>query len=146
MFFLPKHFRIIITTGFMLFSCSVIAQTKAEIDAHKHFWNTPSSADTLINPYSHQLAAKDSGKVLYMKICAVCHGNAGKGDGIAAAGLPQQPADHTSAIVQSQTDGALYYELSNGHSPMPGYKSTLTEKQRWELICYIRSLNKTTKK
>jgi mono/diheme cytochrome c family protein len=84
--------------------------------------------------------------MVYQHICAVCHGTGGKGDGVAAGGLNVVPADHTSAFVQLQTDGSLFYEISNGHPPMPAYKSVLSARQRWQLINYIRTLDKTKSK
>ena len=84
----------------------------------------------------------DTGKVLYQKTCSVCHGTSGKGDGIAAVGLMVKPANHTSQNVQQQKDGVLFYKISNGRVPMPPFKSKLTEKQRWALVNYIRTLSK----
>src|SRR6185369_1520652 len=118
-------------------SMTLVAQ-KETMDAHKRRWDTPAWSDTLKNPFIHVSTAADSGKVIYMKICSVCHGTSGKGDGVAAAGLAVRPANHTADNVQLQTDGSLYYELTNGHAPMPAYKTVLTDKQRWWLICFIR--------
>lgn len=126
---------------------SAFSQTPSDVLAHKRRWDTPAWTDTITNPYTHISSSADSGKVTYMKICSVCHGNGGKGDGVAAAGLPIKPANHTGVIVQSQTDGSLYYELTNGHAPMPAYKTILTDRQRWQLICFIRTLKpKSAKK
>ena len=122
------------------------SNTEKEIADMKRRWDTPAWTDTLKNPVAHNAAATDSGKILYQKNCVVCHGTGGKGDGVAAAGLSMKPADHTSPNVQLQTDGSLWWELSNGHSPMPAYKNVLTAKQRWELINYIRTLDKTKAK
>lgn len=118
---------------------------KESIENHKRRWDTPAWTDTLTNPYTNIHFSSDSGKVIYMKICSVCHGTSGKGDGVAAAGLTIKPADHTSPNVQLQKDGSLFYELSNGHAPMPAYKTILTEKQRWQLVCYIRTLKSKNK-
>lgn len=132
---------------FILTSLNTFSQTKEDIAAHKKKWETPAWADTIHNPYAHIASSADSGKVIYLKICSVCHGTGGKGDGVAAAGLTIKPANHTAAIVQSQTDGAIWHELSNGHAPMPAYKTILTDKQRWEVVCFIRTLKpKTAKK
>lgn len=137
---MPNSISLIIFLFFISNFSNAQANQKA-LDAHKRKWDTPAWTDTLRNPYVHHaVAAADSGKVIYQKICSVCHGVSGKGDGIAAAGLAVQPANHTSDIVQLQSDGSLYYELTNGHAPMPAYKTVLSDKQRWELICYIRTL------
>ena len=127
---------------FLLLTSSSITSLaqKETFEAHKRRWDTPAWTDTIKNPYATVNSAADSVKVIYMKICSVCHGNSGKGDGIASAGLTIKPADHTSSNVQLQTDGSLFYEVSNGHAPMPAYKTILTDKQRWRLICYIRTL------
>ena len=126
---------------------SVQAQSKDQMADHMHNWNIPTWTDTIKNPYAHITSAADSGKVLYLRVCSVCHGNGGKGDGIAAAGLATVPANHTSTMVQSHSDGTLFYEITNGHAPMPAYKAILSEKQRWQLVCFIRTLKpKSTKK
>lgn len=106
----------------------------------------PASADTIKNPIKGNVASIISGKKIYTQYCVTCHGDKGKGDGIAAPGLPKPPADHTSGFVQNQTDGALYWIITIGNNPMPSYKKTLPSSQRWQVINYIRTLAKTTKK
>ncbi|HUZ60059.1 MAG TPA: c-type cytochrome [Hanamia sp.] len=108
-------------------------------------WVAPKEADNLKNPLAGNTEILKYAKVLYVSYCGPCHGNNGKGDGIAAAGLTVKPADHTSAKVQAQTDGALFWMMTTGRSPMPSYKTTLPEIQRWELVNYIRSLAKNKK-
>lgn len=105
-------------------------------------WVAPSSADTIKNPLKGNADATTAGKKLYATYCVVCHGDKGKGDGIAAAGLNPRPADHTSAKVQSQTDGAIFWKLTNGRPPMASYAKTLTVTQRWQVINYMRTLKK----
>ena len=73
--------------------------------------------------------------------CVPCHGPGGKGDGVAAAALPTKPADWTSAKVQKETDGEIFWKISNGRGPMPPWKH-LSEKDRWEVVNYIRTLKK----
>jgi len=68
-----------------------------------------------------------------------------KGDGVASAGLSKPPADHTSPPVQQQTDGAIFWKISEGNTPMPGYKKGLSETQIWQLVDYIRTLSKARK-
>ncbi len=107
---------------------------------------SPASADAIINPLKGIAEATLEGKKIYIQYCVTCHGNKGKGDGIAAPGLAKPPADHTSDFVQKQTDGALYWIISQGNNPMPTYKTTLTETQRWQVVNFIRTLAKTKKK
>lgn len=105
-------------------------------------WPVPSNMVALSNPYKGDANSVKQGKVLYMSYCAPCHGNSGKGDGPAAAALNPKPANHTSSAIQQEPDGSLFYKLSEGRKPMPTYKTTLTDAQRWSLINYIKSLGK----
>jgi mono/diheme cytochrome c family protein len=106
----------------------------------------PKSADDLVNPLKSNAAATSDGGKTYATYCSPCHGTKGKGDGIAAAGLNKIPADHTSAAVQVQTDGAIFWKISEGNNPMPGYKKIFSETQIWQLVDYIRTLSKSSKK
>lgn len=107
---------------------------------------SPASADEIKNPLKGNAIATDEGKKIYVQFCVTCHGTKGKGDGIAAPGLPKRPADHTSDFVQKQTDGAIFWIITEGNTPMPTYKKVLTESQRWQVVNYIRTLAKTPKK
>ena len=71
--------------------------------------------------------------------CVTCHGAAGKGDGVAAAALNPKPANWTSDKVKADSDGVLFCKMSNGRGPMPPWKH-LPDKERWDLVNYIRSL------
>lgn len=104
-------------------------------------WVTPQAQKNVKNPLSNKTEVAD-GKVLYVANCAPCHGNKGRGDGPAAQALTPKPADHSSALVQSETDGSLFWKLSEGRNPMPSYKKILTDRQRWELVSYIRTLSR----
>jgi mono/diheme cytochrome c family protein len=109
-------------------------------------WVSPKVAQDVKNPVAVDKTVLTEAKVLYSTNCAPCHGDKGRGDGAAAAALNPKPADHSSAVVQSETDGSLFWKLSEGRNPMPSYKKMLTDKQRWELVNYIRTLAKTPKK
>ena len=51
-------------------------------------------------------------------------------------------ADLTSDYVQNQTDGELFWKISEGRKPMPLAKITLTDDQRWDVINYVRTFKK----
>ncbi len=109
-------------------------------------WVVPKDAASVKNPMAASAAVLSDAKTLYTGNCAPCHGDKGKGDGPAASGLTPKPADHSSALIQSEPDGSLFWKLSEGRNPMPGYRKIFTDQQRWELICYIRTLAKLPKK
>jgi len=105
-------------------------------------WVAPSSFNELKNPFTENVAPAKLGKKTYSIYCAVCHGNSGKGDGAAAASLNPKPSDHTSILVQGETDGSLYWKMTEGRGTMASFKQILTDDQRWQLVCYIRTLAK----
>lgn len=122
-------------------SMMVISFLFIGINSHaQEKWVAPASADEIVNPLKGDANAADSGKRTYKMLCVVCHGAKGKGDGVGGAGLKPKPTDFTSAEVQAQTDGALFWKLEEGRSPMASYKTAIPEKKRWEIINYIRTL------
>ena len=82
--------------------------------------------------------------------CWECHGNLGKGDGEKAAGLkddfgfPVRPADLTSGQFKSgPAVQDIFRTMSTGLSgtPMPSYRDSLSEQDRWALAYYVVSLS-----
>jgi mono/diheme cytochrome c family protein len=78
-------------------------------------------------------------KLVSDKACTACHGDTGKGDGPGAAALNPKPANWTSAAIQSESDGCLFWKISTGRGAMPPWAS-LTETERWQIIHYLRTL------
>ncbi len=108
--------------------------------AQEH-WPAPESEKAKKNPLPNDKKVIEQGEKIAKINCASCHGAKGKGDGAAAVALNPKPADWTSDHVQSQTDGELFWKISNGRGPMPPWKH-LPENDRWAVIRYIRSLKK----
>jgi mono/diheme cytochrome c family protein len=118
---------------------SVLAAGAAGVWAQGE-WKAPASEKGKANP-EKGAGAVAAGKKSAETNCVSCHGPMGKGDGVAAAALSPKPADWTSAKVQSETDGELFWKITNGRGPMPPWKH-LPEKERWSLVAFIRSLKK----
>ncbi|NOX36756.1 MAG: cytochrome c [Calditrichaeota bacterium] len=119
-----------------------MADTTSDVRAQSSKWVAPSWADTLSNPYKNDVKATEAGKTIFNQLCAICHGNSGKGDGVAGMALNPRPANLTSDAVQSQSDGALYWKITTGRPPMASYRESLTDEQRWQVVNYIRQLGK----
>jgi mono/diheme cytochrome c family protein len=101
-------------------------------------WRAPEAERAKKNPLSGAKAAEQGKKVAQIN-CASCHGAGGKGDGAAAAALNPKPADWTSARVQDESDGEIFWKISTGRGAMPPWKH-LPESDRWAVVSYIRSL------
>ena len=101
-------------------------------------WKAPESAKATKNPVDQATGVK-LGQALFQENCVICHGPAGKGDGEAAAAMKPRPRSLVDRSVQAQTDGELFWKISEGHGAMPGWKSN-SEKERWSLVHYLRAL------
>lgn len=85
--------------------------------------------------------------------CWECHGKTGKGDGEKAAGLeddlgfPIVPANLTRGLFKSgPTVSDIYRTISTGLSgtPMPSFKKSFSDEDRWALSYYVLSLSAFT--
>ena len=105
-------------------------------------WTAPANANNLTNPLKNIAVASRKGKIIFNAQCFTCHGTDGKGDGPAAVSLNPKPANLTSVRVQKQSDGAIFWKITTGNSPMPSFKYGLSKTQRWELVDFIRALGR----
>jgi mono/diheme cytochrome c family protein len=105
-------------------------------------WNVPNTAKEKKNLYTADNSSIARGLNSYKSECLSCHGKEGRGNGSNAMKIKKIVADLTSDSVQNQTDGELFWKISEGRSPMPLAKNTLTDDQRWDIINYIRTFKK----
>ncbi|WP_221405279.1 c-type cytochrome [Roseivirga seohaensis] len=136
-----KIFTLILVFSVLSFLAFSSSNTHTS-DQQKGPWKSPKEADGLKNPFVDNTTELLKGKKLYNQMCAVCHGAKGKGDGVAGAALNPKPTNFTSASVQAQTDGAIFWKITEGRSPMASYKTILKEEQRWQLVNYLRTFKK----
>ena len=100
----------------------------------------PEAAKTK-SPVASSAESIAAGKRTYARMCAKCHGPAGKGDGEAAVGA--QPADLTAKLDYGSSDGEIYFAIHDGTSKdMEGYGERLQANDIWNVVNYIQSLRK----
>jgi mono/diheme cytochrome c family protein len=104
-------------------------------------WVAPAWADTLKSPFPDEPLIAAQGEELYSMHCWSCHGEEGYGDGAAGGALGVKPANFHDEQVKKQSDGALYWKLSNGRGNMPPFKDVFSDEQRWQLVAYLRKLS-----
>lgn len=130
--------------GLITFAAGRIA---AQEQAAPPPWNAPEDAKKVKNPIPATPDNLAAGEQLFSDNCVLCHGEKGTGDGPGAKTIKVKPANFTDPKVQtSETDGALFWKMSNGRGPMPAWKDVLTDEERWKLVDYIRKLGKDAKK
>ena len=82
-----------------------------------------------------------SGKTLFARYCTGCHGPQGGGDGYRFLGGPD-PATLTSPSTRKKSDADLIKTIHDGKPNMPPWKVRLSEKERRNVLAYVRTLVK----
>ena len=118
--------------GFMLLTLAVAQNTSYQQDPN---WRAPEAAVTKANPLARKPQLAAGGKKLFARECVECHGEDGGGI------VKKQAADLQLPAVQQQSDGTLFWKITNGNPDrgMPSF-SKLPELQRWQLVLYLRTL------
>jgi cytochrome c oxidase cbb3-type subunit I/II len=122
---------------------------------YAYFVEEPAGAPLAVGPPPAPTAELiNHGKDVWQSAkCWECHGHTGKGDGEKAAGLkddfgfPVRPANLTSGQFKSgPAVEDMFRTMSTGLSgtPMPSYRDSVSEADRWALAYYILSLSAFT--
>jgi mono/diheme cytochrome c family protein len=106
-------------------------------------WVTPDKAKKVENPLPATPEDLQAAAQVYKDNCVLCHGSKGKGDGIAGRASEVPSSNFTdSKLMDAETDGSLFWKLSEGRGAMPPWKDSLSDTERWGLVNYLRKLNK----
>ena len=102
-------------------------------------WRAPAEAQARENPLAARPKLAAGGRKLFIRNCVECHGRNGPGM------EKKHSADLQLPVVQGQTDGALFWKITNGNAKrgMPPF-SRIPELQRWQIVLYIRTLKAAT--
>lgn len=95
------------------------------------------------NPTAADESSVARGAELFAVHCSQCHGANAEGNGPVAAFLTQyKPANLTTDVVQSKSDGSFFLTISNGlDGRMPALNENLTVAERWDVVNFLRTLN-----
>lgn len=106
----------------------------------KQQWQAPAEAADLISTVKDQPNAAQIGREFYMQKCVDCHGKEGQGNGWMAKMVAKPPTNLASQMVQANSDGELFWKITNGRSPMPAHRVRFTDEQRWYIVAFLRTL------
>src|SRR5271165_6683707 len=84
-------------------------------------WRAPPRAAAKRNPVLADAASIKRGKAVYVSQCYGCHGD----------------SDLTN--LRPQSDGELFRKITEGRNQMPSFATTLSERQRWDVVNYLRT-------
>ena len=96
-------------------------------------------------PLAADEAAFMAGAEVYRSDCAVCHGLPGIGQGPIPKGMfPEPPHLFRGKGVTDDEPGETYWKVANGIrlTGMPGFKSSLTETQMWQVSLLLANADK----
>ena len=106
--------------------------------------NTPEGYEAagaeLVSPIASSEENIAAGAILYGQMCTQCHGEEGKGDGAISrnghiVGIPSY-----SGKLKDLPEGKMYHTLQYGKGLMGSHASQLSQKDRWLIIEYIKTL------
>jgi mono/diheme cytochrome c family protein len=94
--------------------------------------SVPTSAPERVNPFGESPDAVAAGRKLFLRHCAECHGDAGRGG--------RRGPSLDSRRLRQASPGALFWFLTNGRlaAGMPEW-SRLPAARRWQIIAYLQS-------
>lgn len=98
--------------------------------------------------HKNPLAGETSSEVLltgqkfYETNCAVCHGYDLKPKGHVYDMMPTKPPALDTDKIKGWTDGQIYHTITVGQGVMGAYASHIPQKYRWQVVNYIRFLQK----
>jgi mono/diheme cytochrome c family protein len=113
----------------------------------------PAVADTVTPSAQLPAPATSPGATTYATYCATCHGAAGKGDGVASAGLSPKPVDFAAGAFRFDPNGngtkgevddikAIIHDgaAKHGGSPLMAPWPMLTPDQLQAVAEHVKSL------
>ncbi len=114
-----------------------------EIAAMAKLGPPPPAIVPVTNPNPSTTESIAQGKTLFDNYCTTCHGLDGGGHGPAAHGITTFPRQlWVWNNAPESADGYLFWFITNGRNEMPPWGVILSEGQRWDLINYIKTLEK----
>lgn len=134
-----KNAVVLFGAGFVLVTLLSFTQKLGTGDP----WTVPEKYEKMKNPVKADATSIADGKALYAQHCQSCHGKKGMGDGPKAAKLETDCGNFTTADFRKQSDGAIFFKISEGRKDMPSFKKKISDTDDlWSVVNYVRTLGK----
>ena len=130
--------KLLVTSAVILFA-GIAPAVLIAADAPTQEWKAPARAARRKNPVPADQKSLEVGKAVFTAQCIMCHGPKGLGDGPQAKDLTPKPLNLSDPNVQNQTDGSIFWKLTEGRKPMPSFEKLISENERWNVINYVRT-------
>ena len=97
-----------------------------------------------VNPVPPDSMSLARGQVMFTRMCSVCHGP--EGDPSQALILPKLPAmvafPLANGLAVTRTDGYIFGMMTVGRGIMPPYGHQISYFDRWNIVNYVRVLQR----
>ena len=109
-----------------------------------HGWKVPKAAQLEKNPVPSDAASIGRGKQIFLRRCAICHGEKADGQSPLAGVLSPPPAD-LRFMAGKHPDGEFAWKIEHGRGAMPPFKGQIAPNSIWDLVNFIQGLQRTSK-
>jgi mono/diheme cytochrome c family protein len=102
----------------------------------------PQDIAEAVNPVPADAVSLQRGEQLFVRNCALCHGERGQGDGAITRFWKadmRKPANLTEPRIQTGSDASIYVTIAKGFGTMPPLNENLTVRERWDVVNYVKS-------
>lgn len=106
----------------------------------KQQWEAPAEFASMKSPLKVTPDIIKRGQYLYKNRCESCHGAEGRGNGFYNKPEYKQSPNLTSKVVQANTDGQLFYKVSNFRDRHPSSRMLYSDEERWMIVAFLRTL------
>lgn len=138
---MPKHNCKILLVACALAACTLVSvQASAQDEPAAEVGCQPKVRADLLKKIEPTDAAIEAGNKSYKTNCAICHGEAGKGDGIGGSALDPKPRNFLSEkFVKTTSPLGIFDAITNGldGTAMASF-AHIPEADRWGMVHYIR--------
>jgi mono/diheme cytochrome c family protein len=128
--------RLLLMISILVLCAALGSAAQRDDEARKYgsgLAGAPVSARARVNPYEGKPEAVRAGRKLFERYCEECHG----------AGANRKAPALDSGKIEMAPPGDVFWIMTNGdlRAGMPSW-SRLPEAQRWQIVSYIKTLQK----
>jgi mono/diheme cytochrome c family protein len=133
--------RALPAAGLLCLCLGLLATSAAPVAAQGDAqWVVPDRRAARANPLQPTADNIAEGRKLYTRECLSCHGAAGNNDGPKAPKEMAGTRKLSDPTLWTESDGALFWKIGEGRRPMPSTLEVLNDRERWQVVIYIRTL------